>query len=110
MARRPVGVTSVASAIDGGLAISAMPRLATEDFGGASVAKGHLQTYAARPTRWSISWRSSPKSIGFSPAAPQFGRFPLRRVIAVGVIMITGTFGRAAFTFGSISSPLMPAC
>jgi len=24
------------------------------------------------------------------------------------VIMITGTFGRAAFTFGSISSPLMP--
>ena len=70
--------------------------------------KGHLQTYAARSTRWSISWRSSPKSIGFSPAAPEFGRFPLRRVIAVGVIMITGTFGRAAFTFGSISSPLMP--
>ena len=26
----------------------------------------------------------------------------------VPVIMITGTFGRAAFTFGSISSPLMP--
>jgi len=58
----------------------------------------------------SISWRSSAKSIGWSKATAR-ARSPCDGFrIAIGVIMITGTSGRSARTFGSISSPLMPAC
>src|ERR1700730_14209158 len=66
--------------------------------------------HAACSSRESISWRSSAKSIGLvkSPTAPR--SIALRRVSASpkAVIMITGTSGRSARTFGSISSPLMP--
>src|SRR5262249_49003175 len=49
-------------------------------------------------------------SIGFvsNPAAPSAAAFCLVGSSPYAVIMITGTFGRAAVTFGSISSPLMP--
>src|ERR1700737_2995559 len=67
-------------------------------------------SHAACPSRVSISWRSSAKSIGLvkSPTAPRSIAF--RRVSAspYAVIMITGTSGRSARTFGSISRPLMP--
>src|ERR1700732_2122053 len=65
--------------------------------------------HAACPSRASISWRSSAKSIGLvnSPTAPR--SIALRRVSAspYAVIMMTGTSGRSARTFGNISSPLM---
>src|SRR6266702_2499300 len=67
-------------------------------------------SHAACPSLVSISWRSSAKSIGLvkSPTAPCSIAFLRVSASPYAVIMITGTSGRSARTFGNISSPLMP--
>src|SRR4029079_8734740 len=66
--------------------------------------------YAGCSKRWSISLRSRPKSMGLgsNPAAPSSDALFVVGSSPYAVIMMTGTFGRSALTFGSISRPLIP--